>query len=84
MKPITSFANISTTERYVRLVISVVAIIAAVEIGAGPALLAAIVFPAVVLAMTAVTGWDPLKSGLSGLKALLHIGPAHRAVTHGR
>lgn len=49
METTTSFENISNTERYVRFVVSIVAIIASIESSVGTGVLAAINFAAVAL-----------------------------------
>lgn len=84
METKTTFENISTTERWVRFVISVAAIVGAVESTIGAAAFAAINFAAIALATTAIIGWDPMKSGVTALMSHLHVGSGHRPITHGR
>lgn len=76
--------NINMTERYVRVALSVGAIIAVVETTVGASVVAAVSFPAVALAMTALVGWDPLKAGVTNVMHLMGSHSGQRPVTHGR
>lgn len=79
-----SLENIGTTERYVRAGLSVAAIVLAMESSVSGGLFAAINFAAIALAMTAIVGWDPLKSGVVYLKSLLRVSGQQNPVMHGR
>lgn len=63
MKNATQFENLGATDRVLRFVISMVAILAAMESSlAGTPALATISVLAIALTTTAVIGWDPLKA----------------------
>lgn len=80
----TQFENLSTTDRLIRFVISVVGIVAAMESSlAGTPALAAIGVVAIALSTTAIIGWDPLKALVkSTARSLTHHNesfPGHSA-----
>ena len=76
--------NLSTTERYIRVGISIAAIVAAMESSLGSGVFAAINFTAIAVAFTALIGWDPVRAGASYVKSQLRL-PTHRpTVMQGR
>lgn len=84
METNTSYENISTTERYVRFGVSFAAIVMALESSLGTGVFATINLGAIVLATTAITGWDPLKSGVGYAKSLLKVDAPESAAVQGR
>jgi hypothetical protein len=84
METNTSLENISITERYVRFGVSCAAIVWAMESGVAAGLFAAINFAAIVLATTAIMGWDPLKSAVGRAKASLQVGRPRQTAIQGR
>jgi hypothetical protein len=80
----TSRGNISNTESCVRFGLSFAAIVAAMNASLDPTLFAVINFAAIAFAMTAITGWDPLKSGVAQVKSLLRTDGSRSTVVHGR
>lgn len=67
----TQFENLSATDRVLRFIVSIAAIVAAMGSGlAGTSALTAISVLAIALATTAIIGWSPLKSMSSKVKSL--------------
>jgi hypothetical protein len=76
--------NLSTTERYIRVGISIAAIVAAMESSLGSGVFAAINVTAIAVAFTALIGWDPVRAGASYVKSQLQLSARRPAVMQGR
>lgn len=79
MKTTTQYENLSSTDRVIRSVVSVAAVVGAMETSlVGTPAFTAVSVVAIALATTAIIGWDPVKALLkSATRALTHQGVSH-------
>ena len=78
-----NFENLSNTERFARVVVSIAAIVVAMESSiAGTTMFAVVALIGIALSLTGIVGWDPIRAFTQEKETEESVIPHHLDSTH--